>query len=492
MLEILYRELHYQIAKRNPLVANDERQFQKAIKNAMNIKRGIGVQILGFLPFGLLMASTFAFTNEKLVLSSLMVSLALIPFVFAMYVTAVQSSYILSVGLFEPLKLLPIKMGSRYLSGLLLLEISPSLATVLPSALFLMVKYPLSGLLAVLWLLLGLFLGHTLGLLLVNFFSLRIHQRAGKGHSLKSFAKVVMFLLFIGMFMMMNYLQYYIREHSEQVAGIVEKYFIAYPFVVSSIFDPLRSMALFLVYLSIFGLVYHLTLKGVWKKILEPPVVSEKRSISKFRASPRGKILALVLKDFKIFVRKPAMLVAFLFPIYVIFPTLVSALQRGELGLEDLLPVLFMIGLFSVPGADAVLKVEGKNLDFLKTLPIKKRDFVIAKVMSMTLIPNFLGLSLVTLGVFYGSGAFVLLPYAIFLPFIASSITMLYFFRYRGEEVGIPELRWPQIILMFIIVGIVFGIIALPIFVSFNVIGSEVIALVTSLTLAFLLGRLSR
>ncbi|MDK2854465.1 MAG: hypothetical protein PWQ92_1359, partial [Thermococcaceae archaeon] len=159
---------------------------------------------------------------------------------------------------------------------------------------------------------------------------------------------------------------------------------------------------------------------------------------------------------------------------------------------EDLLPVLFMIGLFSVPGADAVLKVEGKNLDFLKTLPIKKRDFVIAKVMSMTLIPNFLGLSLVTLGVFYGSGAFVLLPYAIFLPFIASSITMLYFFRYRGEEVGIPELRWPQIILMFIIVGIVFGIIALPIFVSFNVIGSEVIALVTSLTLAFLLGRLSR
>ncbi|MDK2854713.1 MAG: hypothetical protein PWQ92_1607, partial [Thermococcaceae archaeon] len=175
-----------------------------------------------------------------------------------------------------------------------------------------------------------------------------------------------MFLLFIGMFMMMNYLQYYIREHSEQVAGIVEKYFIAYPFVVSSIFDPLRSMALFLVYLSIFGLVYHLTLKGVWKKILEPPVVSEKRSISKFRASPRGKILALVLKDFKIFVRKPAMLVAFLFPIYVIFPTLVSALQRGELGLEDLLPVLFMIGLFSVPGADAVLKVEGKNLDFLK------------------------------------------------------------------------------------------------------------------------------
>ncbi|ALV63201.1 hypothetical protein ADU37_CDS15020 [Thermococcus sp. 2319x1] len=492
MLEILYRELHYQIAKRNPLVANDEKQFQKAIKNAMNIKRSIGVQVLGFLPFGLLMASTFAFTNEKLVLSSLMVSLALIPFVFAMYVTAVQTSYILSVGLFEPLKLLPLKMGSRYLSGLLLLEISPSLAAVLPSALFLMVKYPLSGLFAVLWLLLGLFLGHTLGLLLVNFFSLRIHQRAGKGHSLKSFARVVMFLLFIGMFMMMNYLQYYIRKHSEQVAGIVEKYFIAYPFVVSSIFDPLRSMALFLAYLSIFGLVYHLTLKGVWKKILEPPVVSERRGVSKFKASPKGKVLALVLKDFKIFVRKPAMLVAFLFPIYVISPTLVSALQRGNLGLEDLLPVLFMIGLFSVPGADAVLKVEGKNLDFLKTLPVKKRDFVIAKVMSMALIPTFLGLSLVTLGVFYDSGAFVLLPYALFLPFIASSITMLYFFRYKGEEIGIPELRWPQIILMFIIVGMVFGIIILPIFVSFNVIGSEVIALVTSLTLAFLLGRLSR
>lgn len=492
MLEILYRELHYQIAKRNPLIANDEKQFQKAIKNAMNIKRNIAIQILGFLPFGLLMASTFAFTTEKLVLSSLMVSLALIPFVFAMYVTAVQTSYILSVGLFEPLKLLPVKLGSRYLSGLLLLEIAPSLATVLPSALFLMVEYPLSGFLAVLWLLLGLFLGHTLGLLLVNFFSLGIHQRAGRGYSLRSFARVVMFLLFIGMFMMMNYLQYYIRDHSEEVADIVEKYFVAYPFAVSSVFDPPRSMALFLAYLTTFGLVYYLTLKGVWKKILEPTVVSERRSISNFKASPKGKILALVLKDFKIFVRKPAMLVAFLFPIYIIFPTLISALQRGRLGLEELLPVLFMIGLFSVPGADAVLKVEGKNLDFLKTLPIKKRDFVIAKVISMALIPTFLGFSLVALGIVYDPEAFSLLSYAIFLPFIASSITMLYFFRYKGEEIGIPELRWPQIILMFIIVGIVFGIIALPIFVSSSLIGSELIVLAVSLTLAFLLGRLSR
>jgi len=492
MLRILYRELHYQIAKRNPLIANDEKQFQKTIKNAMDIKRGIGVQVLGFLPFGLLMASTFAFTDEKLVISSLMVSLALIPFVFAMYVTAVQTSYILSVGLFEPLKLLPIKMGSRYLSGLLLLEISPSLATVLPSALFLMLKYPLPGILSFLWLLLGLFLGHTLGLLLVNFFSLKIHQRAGRGHFLKSFARVVMFLLFIGMFMMMNYLQYYIREHSEQVAGIVEKYFIAYPFAVSSIFEPLRSMALFLAYLGIFGFVYYQTLKEVWKKILEPPVVSERRIISKFRASPKGKILALVLKDFKIFVRKPAMLVAFLFPVYIIFPTLVSVFQWGEVEVEELLPVLFVIGLFSVPGADAVLKVEGKNLDFLRALPIKKKDFVIAKVVSMALIPTFLGLSLVSLGAFYNPAAFVLLPYALFLPFIASSITMLYFFRYKGEEIGIPELRWPHIVLMFIIVGIVFGVIALPIFVGANVIESELIALVTSLTLAFLLGRLSR
>ncbi|USS41456.1 hypothetical protein NF865_04575 [Thermococcus aggregans] len=492
MIRILYRELHYQIAKRNPLIVNDDRQFQKAIKNAMNIKRGIGFQVLGFLPFGLLMASTLAFTDEKLVLSSLMVSLALIPFVFAMYVTTVQTSYILSVGLFEPLKLLPIRMGSRYLSALLLLEISPSLATVLPSALVLLMKYPLSGFLAILWLLLGLFLGHTLGLVLVNFFSLRIHQRASRGHSLRSFARVVMFLLFIGMFMMMNYLQYYIRRHSGEVAGIVERYFIAYPFAVSSIFDPLRSIGLFLGYSIAFGFVYYLTLKGVWNKILEPPVVSERRSISTFKASPKSKVLALVSKDFKIFLRKPALLVAFLFPIYIVFPTLISALQRGKLGLEDLFHVIFMIGLFSVPGADAVLKVEGKNLDFLRTLPIKKRDFVVAKIISMALIPTFLGISLVAFGLYYDPKAFVLLPYALFLPFIASSVIMLYFFRYKGEELGIPELKWLQVILMFVLVGIVFGIIALPIFISSSIIESQAMALVISLALALLLRRLSR
>ncbi|HHI00682.1 MAG TPA: hypothetical protein ENL40_04305, partial [Thermococcus litoralis] len=78
------------------------------------------------------------------------------------------------------------------------------------------------------------------------------------------------------------------------------------------------------------------------------------------------------------------------------------------------------------------------------------------------------------------------------LPFIASSITMLYFFRYKGEELGIPELKWLQIILMFILVAMVFGIIALPIFISSSIIESQAMALVISLALALLLRRLSR
>lgn len=493
MIGTLYRELHYQIAKRNPLIANDEKQFKKAIKNAMSIKRGVGMQILGFLPFGLIMASTFIFTSEKIVLASLMVSLSLLPFIFAMYVTAIQTSYILSVGIFEPLKYLPVRLGSKYLSGLLLLEISPALATVLPSVFVLMAKYPYSGLLGVFWVFMGLFLGHTLGLIAVNFFSLKIQHRAGKGQSIRNIARIVLFFLFIGMFMVMNYLQYYIRDHSEEVARIVGKYFIAYPFSVASIFDPLRSLVLLGTYFSVFGFLYYLTLRSVWGKILEPAVVSEKHIVSKFKAKTTNKIFAVVFKDFKVFLRKPAMLVAFLFPIYILFPTLISSFREGHLSLLEVLPLLFMIGLFSVPGADAVLKVEGKALDFLRTLPLEKREFVIGKVLSMATVPILLGIALVGLGSYYGYKAVVLFPYAILLPLIASFTTMLYFFHYSGEEIGIPDLKWIHVIFMFILVGAIFAIIAIPVILSLeNIFISQFIGFIILLVLVFLIRGSSR
>ncbi|ACS90491.1 hypothetical protein [Thermococcus sibiricus] len=462
MIRILYRELHYQIAKRNPLVVNDEKQFKKAIKNAMSLKRGLGVQTFGFIPFGLLMASTFVFTNDRLVLASLMVSLALLPFVFAMYVTAIQASYVLSIGLFKPLEALPIRLGSKYLSGLLFLEISPALGVILPSVFVIMAKYPLEGTLALLWVFIGLFLGHALGLVIVNFFALKVHQRAGKGHTLKSLVKAVFFLLFIGMFMAMNYLQYYIREHSEEVARIIGKYFIAYPFSVASIFEPSRSAGLLMVYVAIIAPVYYLTLRAVWKKILEPPVVSEKIFVSKFKAKITNKLLALTLKDFRMFVRKPAMLVAFLIPLYMVLPTIVDAFRKGQLSLLNVLVVLFMIGLFSVAGADAVLKVEGNVLELLKTLPIRKREFMLSKILSMTIVPITIGVLIVIFGARYDVDSLLLLPYAFMLPLISASITMLYLFRYTGEDIGIPELSWLYMIFMIIIVGIVFALIAAP------------------------------
>jgi len=114
IVRILYRELHYQIVKRNPIVANDEKKFKQQLKTALSVKRNIGFQSLAFLAFGAFSAVSLALSSNKYVMASLLVSIALIPFIFSLYVTAVQSSYVLSVGLFEPLKTLPIRVGALY------------------------------------------------------------------------------------------------------------------------------------------------------------------------------------------------------------------------------------------------------------------------------------------------------------------------------------------------------------------------------------------
>ena len=129
------------------MVANDEKRFKKQLKNALSIKRNLALQSLAFIFFGIFMASGIVLSDNKIVISSLAVSLALVPFIFSLYVTAVQSSYVVSLGLFEPLKSLPIRVGALYLSELLLIDIAVSLSIVLPSAIVLLIKFPVNGLL---------------------------------------------------------------------------------------------------------------------------------------------------------------------------------------------------------------------------------------------------------------------------------------------------------------------------------------------------------
>lgn len=77
---------------------------------------------------------------------------AILPFIIAFYATVTNSSYIASLDLFKPLLPLPIKLGGRYMSVLLLLESLPVMAFMVPGAVRIgMVVSATSGLLVLLW-----------------------------------------------------------------------------------------------------------------------------------------------------------------------------------------------------------------------------------------------------------------------------------------------------------------------------------------------------
>ena len=477
--KILYRELHYQMIKRNPLIANDEKRFRRAMKR-IDIKRNLLSSSLPFIFFGFFISSAIALSDDRIVILSFVTSVSLLPFVFALYVTAVHSSYIVSLGLFESLKSLPIKTGAIYLSELLLIDSLPSLAILLPSMIILLVKFPFAGILFILWILVGLFLGHTIGLLVFSLFGLRISHRKSRLQSVKSIMKILALLVFMGIFYALSYLQRYLADNSEKFASLFEKYEVAYPFSVSSIFEPQKSMLLLIGYLVVFFPLYYFSINRVWEDILEPKLSFVTRKTS-FKAGSGGVIFALALKDLKIIFRRASMIAGFLIPIYFVLPQVFIIIKKGYFPEGLAISLLFIIATFSTVGATIILKIEGKELDFLRTLPISKSQFALSKAIAMSLIPVILCIAIVLLNAYFNQSLYLFL-HAFLLPLNVSLLTMIFLFRYEGEEIGIPEISMLRTFFLLILNGLMLGIIVLPAFII-----SLPYGLVASYTLAMIM-----
>ncbi len=490
LIYLIYREVHYRILQRNPLITKNEKRYKDALKNALSMKRGLGYQAFSYLFLGLFSAMGIGFTYNKEVISSMIVFLSILPFVFSIYITSIQGSNVVYMGIFEPLKMLPIKIGSRYLSLYLIAEILPSFIIVLPTAIVVMLKYPIEGTLSLLWFIVGMFLGHVIGLTILNFFGLKIRHRAGKRETLASILRAVFLFLFIGFFYAIIYLQDYIRENAGEWGEFIGRYSIVYPFSAGTIFEPLYSSFLLLGYVAISSLAYYILLRRIWGRIMEPRIVSERVEPSQFRGMTSTPIKALFVKDFKILLRKTALLAGFLVPIYIVFPQVFFALSRGRFPESQVLVTLFMLGIFAATGTDAILKIETMSLDFLRSLPVMKRDFVTSKILSMCIIPWALGIFIIFLALYYnGLRSLSLLPLSIFLPVISASVAMLYYFHYKGEDIGIPDLKWSDFILLLLLIGAVVGIVALPIYLGYLYLG-ELVALVLLVLLLILVRRL--
>ena len=78
IVRTLYKELHYQMLKRDPRLS--EEKMLKVLKK-VSVKRNVVKISFLYLFFGTFLASGIVFTDEKVVMSSLVVTVATLSFV---------------------------------------------------------------------------------------------------------------------------------------------------------------------------------------------------------------------------------------------------------------------------------------------------------------------------------------------------------------------------------------------------------------------------
>ena len=456
IVRVLYRELHYRRLKNNPQIAADPKKFEEQLRRTGDVKRGLAFQSVIFLFFGLMMGAAVWESGDGEKAAVLLATYALLPFVMALYTTAVNSSYAVSMGIFEPLKPLPVKTGAKYLSALLALDNVPAIVAMIPPVIA-MARYSLPAVvLGLLWVFIGAFLGHVLGLAVFTLFG--SSGVGGRFSKLRTLARVIGVLLFISLFYALNYVQKYVNEHYEQLLPFFSRYSLAYPFSVASIVEPLSSLLLALVYLAVLVPAYSLLLGRVWKFIEAGSFTSSARRVA-FRARVHHPVVALFLKDLRIIARKSALLVGLLFPLFLVLPTALSVLSGG-ITPEKIEFTLLMVAWAASVGVDAVLKTDGRDFDALLALPVTLRDFLWSKLLVMCLVPVLTSIGIVLLAAFYSPTFLAFIPAALMLPLLTSSISLSFF--YHGEEVlSIPDTGSAEVLLLMILNGFALGAVAL-------------------------------
>lgn len=456
-IKILYKELQYRILKQNPEITDEN--LEKELKKASNIKSAIALGSFFCVVPGLLLFTTFL-RSDTINVSSLLVSLALMSLLFSLVSTATQSSFIVVRGVFDPLKVLPIDHGTLYLSGLLSISILPVLFIALPGLVYVLVKYPLSGILATLWVLTGIFAGHTLGLFAFSVVGLKIKHKPGRKGILGTLTNILAFALYIGSFLVMIQI-----ANTEAFAEFIGEYPLVYPFSVATVFEPLKSTALLGGHVIIFVLVYIGSLKKLWNIIVEPQYVSEPGGITPFHTSFGNDIAALSVKDFRILFKQTSLLVGFLAPVtsvLVLFFIIPS--EEGFIEPGTLIP-LFLVGIIAAATSSVSLTLDGTSLDFLRMLPLKKRRFALSKAVTVMIFPVVFSFLYVVFFGLYDRGVLYFLPYAFAFPVISSLFSMAYYFRYPSDEVGMPKSSWGKVIMLTCSVVLLLGLVGLPVVV---------------------------
>ncbi|WP_297421086.1 hypothetical protein [Thermococcus sp.] len=456
VVRVLYRELHYRRLKNNPQIAADPGKFKEQLRKTGDVKRGIAFQSVIFLLFGLMMGVAVWGAGNEGKAAVLLATYSLLPFFMALYTTAVNASYAVSMGIFEPLKPLPLRTGAKYLSVLLSLDNVPAIVAMLPPVSAMASYSLLAVVLGLFWVFIGAFLGHVLGLVLFTLFGST--SVGGRFSKLRTLVRVLGVLLFISIFYALNYVQKYVIEHYEQLLPFFSRYSLAYPFSVASIVEPFSSVALIVAYTALLVPLYLILLGRVWELIATGPPTSSSWRVA-FRARVHHPVVALFLKDLKIIARKSALLVGLLFPLFLVLPTALSTLSGG-ITPRKVEFTLVMVAWVASIGVDAVLKTDGGDFSALLALPVVLEEFLWAKLLVMCLVPVLTSVGVVLLAAFRSPGFLRFIPAALVLPMLTSSVSLSFF--YHGERgLSIPDTDSAEVLLLMMLNGFAIGTLAL-------------------------------
>ncbi|AEH23735.1 hypothetical protein [Pyrococcus yayanosii] len=441
MLRLLYRELRYRIMKDNPMIAGDPEKLEKNLKHQGSILWSVGLQSIVYLGLGAMLGASIYFAKEGRAV--IFASYLLLPFIISLYTSTLNVSYAVSMGIFEPLKPLPVKSSPLYLSALILLDVVPAFFLLLPAVLAL-ANVP-AALLGILWTLTAIFMGHSLGLFIyVHFGTIHVGRRS----ILKNIGKTIGILLIVGIYYVIRFMEDYIESHIEMLAGIFERYSFAFPMAASTVYEPLKSIGLLTLYMAFSLALYIYTLRRVWEAVSEPRVVG--KTGEGFRLSVKEPVVAVALKDLKTVFRRSQLLASFLVPVYVVFYPLYQAISSGLRPSETLL-VLLIVSLLTSMLSDAALKLEAEGFEFLRTLPLQRETFLMGKALTMAAIPTGMVAILVTLSVLLnGAKALPLLLY-LPLPLATALISVAYVASKMGDDIAMPKMGFVDSIAMFLL-----------------------------------------
>ncbi|MEM4155311.1 MAG: hypothetical protein QXQ38_01130 [Archaeoglobaceae archaeon] len=427
--------------KRNPGIS--EETLLRRIRR-FSVRKSFLMLFSVFLFLGIFVA--YSYSQQE----SMKLSLALFLFFSSIFMTSVSLQQTTASGVFEPLRAMPIVDVEKKISILFLIDSLSILGIAVPSVILLALQSLFDAVIFLFWLIFAILFGHTVGMAFLALFGARIAMRS------KIFSKIFMagFVLFLTLLMIPGFVSSGIFGEAPEIS---RKYYYIYPFTV--LCKPEIGFFVLLAYTALLFPIYRfLSKKGV-NALFDPKF--ERQLQTSFRVFRGGKTLTLVLKDLKLVYRHPSGLVGIILPFLLTAPQIIVA---GSLGGKEslLIQIVSVFSLFSPIILGLITRGEGREIDFLRALPVSKKEFVLAKVFTTSLIICSGSVALTMIGYFFEISPMAFLI-AISLPMTVSFLSALYLFNYPGDEVGIPEMGIRRMATLFILCTFLVAILMTPI-----------------------------